>query len=106
MTDMSQIFFNVQTFNDHISSWDTSKVANMSAMFYYAAAFNQDIGSWNTGAVTDMSFMFNNAATFDQDLSGWNVALTSTRPSLNRGFFAEGSPLALPENSHKLPPFE
>jgi surface protein len=105
MTDMSQIFFNVQTFNDDISSWDTSKVANMSSMFYYAAAFNQDIGSWNTGAVTDMSFMFNNAATFDQDLSGWNVALTLTRPSLTRNNFTDGSPLALPANSHKLPPF-
>jgi surface protein len=131
MTDMSFMFYNVITFNSDISSWDTSAVTDMSFMFNYAVAFNQDISKWNTSAVTNMSFMFTNASSFNSDisswnvsgvtdmgamflsatafnqnLSGWNVALTPTRPSLNRGLFADGSPLALPVNSHKLPPFE
>jgi surface protein len=131
MTDMSFMFYNVITFNSDISSWDTSAVTNMSFMFNYATAFNQDISKWNTSAVTNMIFMFTNASSFNQDigswnvsgvtdmgamflsatlfdqnLSGWNVALTPTRPSLNRSNFADYSPLALPDNSHKLPPFE
>jgi hypothetical protein len=49
--------------------------------------------------------MFDYAVAFNQNLSGWNVALTPIRPSLTRNAFAIHSPLALPANSHKLPPF-
>ena len=77
----------------------------MSYMFYKATAFNQPLNLWNTSAVTNMSYMFYNAAAFNQNLSGWNVTLTPARPSLSRNGFAFGSPLALPANSNKLPPF-
>jgi len=77
----------------------------MTAMFYYASAFNQPLYSWNTSAVESMDYMFNGATLFNQDISGWNVTLTPTRPSLTRDGFADGSPLALPENSNNLPRF-
>ena len=130
MTDMTQLFYNVRTFNQNISSWDTSSVTNMNFIFAYAFAFNKDINSWDTSKVTSMDRMFTfatgfnqplnswitskvtnmfgmfqNASKFNQNLSGWNVALTTERPSLNRTDFATGSPLALPENTGKLPQF-
>jgi surface protein len=77
----------------------------MNQLFYNASVFNHDISSWNTSSVTNMNSMFFNATAFNQNLSGWNVALTPTRPSLTRDGFADGSPLALPENSNKLPLF-
>ena len=131
MTDMTQLFYNVRTFNQNISSWDTSSVTNMNFIFAYAFAFNKDINSWDTSKVTSMDRMFtfatgfnqplnswitskvtnmfgmfHGASIFNQNLSGWNVALTTARPSLNRTDFATNSPLALPANSHKLPQFE
>jgi surface protein len=113
VTDMSYMFFNASNnsaFNQNIGSWDVSKVTDMDGMLRGANKFNNggnsSIGSWNTAKVTNMNQLFFNASEFNQNLSGWNVALTPTRPSLNRSNFAYGSPLALPENSAKLPPFE
>ena len=105
VTDMSSMFFNATAFNGNVSSWNTAKVTNMNQLFYNASVFNHDISSWNTSSVTNMNSMFFNATAFNQNLSGWNVALTPTRPSLTRDGFADGSPLALPENSNKLPLF-
>ena len=34
ITDMSQLFYNLNDFNEDISSWDTSSVTNMQFMFY------------------------------------------------------------------------
>jgi surface protein len=93
-------------FNGNLSNWNTSKVTDMDRMFSFAYSFNKNIGSWDVSKVTNMYGMFQYAIIFNQNLSGWNVALTPTRPSLERSNFADGSPLALPENSHKLPPFE
>jgi surface protein len=102
---MNHMFY-AAPFNHNIGLWDTSKVITMHQLFQFANTFNQNIGSWNTSKVTNMFAMFYSAASFNQNLSGWNVALTPTRPSLNRSNFADYSPLALPDNSHKLPPFE
>jgi surface protein len=73
ITDMSQMFFNNDTFNQDISGWDTSKVTNMSGMFAVAEDFNQDISNWTTSNVTNMSQMFRGTRLFDVDISGWNT---------------------------------
>ena len=73
ITDMSNLFYHKDTFNDDISSWNTASVTTMQQMFRNASAFNQPIGSWNTASVTSMENMFQLAAAFNQDLSSWNI---------------------------------
>ena len=38
-----------------IEDWDVSEVTNMRYVFYNLKTFNEDLSKWNTGAVTDMS---------------------------------------------------
>ena len=74
VTDMSELFKNVITFNQDIGSWDTSSVTDMSWMFNEAFAFNQDIGSWDTSNVTNMYAMFARAHAFNQDIGSWDTS--------------------------------
>ena len=39
----------------------------MDLMFNQAVSFNQNISSWNTTSVTNISYMFNNAVLFEQN---------------------------------------
>ena len=74
VTYMNTLFQNVGTFNESISSWDTSSVIGMNNMFHGATAFNQPIGIWDTSRVTDMTQMFTAATTFNQPIGSWNTA--------------------------------
>ena len=58
ITNMSELFYDEETFNDDISDWDVSSVTNMKYMFGSADSFNQDISDWDVSSVTDMSYMF------------------------------------------------
>ena len=83
MTDMSSLFENATSFNEDISSWDTSNVTTMSRMFRNDRAFNINIGDWDVGNVLDMSrmfemvpadpwSMFNNGGS--GDIGNWNTS--------------------------------
>merc|ERR1740130_863561 len=68
ITDMAELFYDLDQFNADISSWDTSKVTTMAYMFDYAEAFNQPL-SFDTSKVTTMYGMFSNTVVFNQPLS-------------------------------------
>ena len=71
--NMDGLFENATTFNQDISSWDTSNVIRMNTMFKNATAFNQNIGSWTVSKVQYMGSMFRGASNFNQDIGGWNT---------------------------------
>jgi len=74
MTNMNSMFLNKSSFNEDISSWDTSKVQNMHDIFGGARVFNQNISLWNVSNVEYMTGMFFNTQTFNQNISSWNVS--------------------------------
>ena len=74
VTNMLQAFRNCDTFNQNISSWDTSSVTEMFSMFRGADSFNQDVESWDVSNVTRMDNMFRDAAAFDKSLADWDVS--------------------------------
>ena len=74
VTLMYSMFYNTSVFNQSIGSWDTSNVTNMNSMFYIASSFNQNIGLWDTSNVSIMSYMFSNAIMFNQNIGSWNTS--------------------------------
>ena len=80
VTDMKEMFKDLETFNQNISYWDTSDATNMSSMFYGALTFDHDLFNWNTLKVENMANMFFNATNFNQDLSSWLVPLIPETP--------------------------
>jgi len=78
MTNMSDLFFNAGTFNQDISSWDTSRVTNMYRMLTNTTTFNNDgspnIGYWDTSMVTNMNSMFIGSFGFNQNIGSWNTS--------------------------------
>ena len=73
-TTMRYMFYGCKYFNQDISGWDTSRVADMYGTFSFATSFNQNINSWDTSGVTDMSKMFEGATVYNQPLNNWNTA--------------------------------
>ena len=55
----------------------------MNFMFYEATSFNQDLSSWDTSNIINMSSMFNGASSYNQDLSSWNVDNVNSCDSFN-----------------------
>ena len=74
ITDMSELFRDMDEFNGNISNWNVSNVIDMRSMFYNCESFNQDISNWDVSKVVDMSWMFYWCKTFNQDISNWNVS--------------------------------
>jgi surface protein len=78
LTNMSDLFNNATTFNEDISSWDTSNVKNMGNMFSNAIAFNKPLNSWDTALVGNMVAMFYNAEKFNQNIGSWDTSIVTT----------------------------
>ena len=64
VTDMSELFRDMDTFNEDISGWDTSSVMSMWSMFNGATSFNGNLSAWDTSSVTDIWGMFGRATSF------------------------------------------
>ena len=45
----------------HISDWDVSRVTDMSELFSEMELFNDNLNDWNVSNVTSMNYMFYNA---------------------------------------------
>ena len=96
ITDMSDIFYGMSTFNKELYGWDTSKVTTFNSMFSNSG-FNQLLTNFDTSAATVMSYMFAGSpfnqrldhfdvsnvismermfatSLFNQDISMWNLA--------------------------------
>ena len=93
VTDMSELFKNMQMFNAPIGQWDTSQVTNMRCMFQRATAFNQPL-TLDTSQVTDMRGMFVGATSFNQPLV-WDTSGVTDMRSMFQGAKAFNQPLTL-----------
>ena len=57
-----------------IGDWDVSRVTNMDDMFYRCESFNEPLNNWNVSNVTSMDNMFYKCNSFNQPLDKWNVS--------------------------------
>ena len=78
VTDMNNMFSGATAFNQDISNFDTSSVTNMEGMFFYATAFNQGVSKFDISSVTNMVMMFYGATSFSQDLCSWRDSFPYT----------------------------
>lgn len=74
MTNFDYLFSGHDTFNQDISTWDTSNVTSMGGTFSGARMFNQNIGYWNVSNVTNMTSMFEITLAFNYNISNWDVS--------------------------------
>jgi surface protein len=91
--NMSNLFNNATTFNEDISSWDTSNVTDIGNMFSNATAFDKDISSWDTSNVEYMYGTFNNASAFNKNIGSWNTSKVTRMNSVFTGASAFNQPI-------------
>ena len=90
VTTLAGLFFNNQTFNQNISSWDVSAVNDMSMMFSGASSFNQSLGAWDVSNVSNMQSLFYNATEFNQPIGSWDVSNVTNMRYMFQSFPASG----------------
>jgi len=86
ITDMTNLFAGMESFNGEISGWDTSSVTTMEGTFkssldlngvdWVGTSFNQPL-DWDVSSVTSMERMFQGATSFNQPLD-WDVSSVTT----------------------------
>ena len=85
ITDMSNLFKNLDPYKIDISEWDVSNVKDMNNMFYYCHRFNCDLSNWDVSNVKNMGYMFYYCKNFNADLSKWDVSnVTNMESMFNR----------------------
>jgi len=77
VSTMATMFDWAKAFNQSLNNWSVSNVSNMQGMFQTNTAFNGDISDWDISKVTNISYMFKYATAFNQDISGWNTSKVS-----------------------------
>lgn len=74
VTDMSDLFRELDIRHIKIDKWDVSNVTNMESMFEDAYFFNADLSSWDVSNVQNMKRMFYSARSFNCGLSKWALS--------------------------------
>ena len=74
VSNMSNMFYGADAFNQPLNNWDVSSVMDMSEMFKGSSSFNQPLSNWDVSSVTDMSSMLHSASSFNQFLDNWDVS--------------------------------
>jgi len=92
ITDMTDLFMDLDPYNIDISKWDVSNVENMNSMFFKCANFNCDLSKWDVSNVTDMSYMFVYCRNFNSDISEWDVSNIEDMYSMFYGCPLEKNP--------------
>jgi surface protein len=87
VTNMSNLFSGLESFNEPLNDWNVSNVTNMTSMFDGATSFNQPLDRWNVSNVRNMRNMFNGASSFSQN-PNWNIG-----PNVNTANMFRGTPL-------------
>ena len=89
VADMLRAFCGAKAFTGAgIGCWDVSSVTDMSEMLSRATAFTEPIGDWDVSSVTNMSFMLSGATSFNQRLGGQWATSTANQTWM----FAHGCP--------------
>jgi surface protein len=82
LTNMTTMFQNAYSFNQDMSSFNTSNVTLMVSLFQNATSFNRDISGWDVSKVTNFASIFNGSASFKRNLSAWNLVGGTTFTSM------------------------
>jgi surface protein len=85
VSDLSFLFFDIDSYTKDISNWDVSHVTNMNSMFKYCSSFNQNISNWDVSNVSNMSCMFESCISFNQDISNWDISSLSNSKHILSG---------------------
>ena len=86
------LFGDCPSFNQDVSTgggyFDMSQCTSMASMFRTGTSFDQPLSSWDTTNVENISNMFqNNGGAWDQDVSSWNISsLTNASNWCAQGF--------------------
>ena len=80
ITDLSNLFFNNNKFNQNISKWNTS---NRSHMRTHSKS-NKNISKWNVSNVANRSSVFTHSK-FNKDISKWNTRNNLTKSMMFYG---------------------